>query len=107
MKISITIFLGVMGVLSQSLMAQPNILMIAVDDLNDWIGVYGGHPQCQTPHMDRFAEKAMVFRNASCPGPVCGPSRAALLSGFMPANDQKPKGGKKRAGGGKKGKRKK
>ncbi|MGB7328407.1 MAG: sulfatase-like hydrolase/transferase [Rubripirellula sp.] len=63
----------------------PNVLFIAVDDLNDWVGVYGGHPQCQTPHIDRFAESAMVFRNASCPGPVCGPSRSALLSGFMPA----------------------
>ncbi|TWU56270.1 sulfatase [Rubripirellula reticaptiva] len=63
----------------------PNVLFIAVDDLNDWVGVYGGHPQCRTPHIDRFAETAMVFRNASCPGPVCGPSRSALLSGFMPA----------------------
>ena len=35
--------------------------------------------------MDRFAQQAMVFRNASCPGPVCGPSRSALLSGFMPS----------------------
>jgi arylsulfatase A-like enzyme len=64
---------------------RPNIVMIAVDDLNDWVGVYGGHPQSKTPHIDRFAEKAMIFRNASCPGPVCGPSRSALLSGFMPA----------------------
>lgn len=62
-----------------------NILFISVDDLNDWVGVYGGNPQCKTPNMDRFAEKAMVFRNASCPGPVCGPSRSALLSGFMPS----------------------
>jgi len=65
--------------------SRPNVLFIAVDDLNDWIGVYGGHPQCRTPHIDRFAENAMVFRNTSCPGPVCGPSRSALLSGFMPA----------------------
>jgi len=64
---------------------QPNVLMIAIDDLNDWVGVYGGHPQAKTPNIDKFAEKAMVFRNASCPGPVCGPSRSALLSGFMPA----------------------
>lgn len=63
---------------------QPNILLIAVDDLNDWIGVYGGNPQIITPNIDKLAEKAMVFRNVSCPGPVCGPSRSALLSGFMP-----------------------
>ena len=64
---------------------QPNVLFISVDDLNDWVGVYGGHPQAKTPHIDRFAQQAMVFRNASCPGPVCGPSRSALLSGFMPS----------------------
>ena len=64
---------------------RPNVLFISVDDLNDWVGVYGGHPQAKTPHIDRFAQQAMVFRNASCPGPVCGPSRSALLSGFMPS----------------------
>ena len=64
---------------------QPNIIMIAVDDLNDWIGVYGGNPQVITPNMNKLAQKAMVFRNASCPGPVCGPSRSALLSGFRPS----------------------
>jgi arylsulfatase A-like enzyme len=63
---------------------KPNILFIAVDDLNDWVGVYGGNPQIKTPNIDKLAEQAMVFRNASCPGPVCGPSRSALLSGFMP-----------------------
>ena len=64
---------------------KPNILMIAVDDLNDWVGVYDGNPQAITPHIDKLAQKGMVFHNASCPGPVCGPSRSALLSGFMPA----------------------
>lgn len=64
---------------------QPNIVMIVVDDLNDWIGPYGGNPQVITPNLDKFASKSMVFRNTSCAGPVCGPSRSALLSGFMPA----------------------
>lgn len=63
----------------------PNIIMIAVDDLNDWVGVYGGHPQVKTPNIDKFAKQSMVFRNASCAGPVCGPSRSALLSGFRPS----------------------
>jgi arylsulfatase A-like enzyme len=63
---------------------KPNIVMIAIDDLNDWIGVYGGNPQVKTPNIDRLAKSSVVFRNASCPGPVCGPSRSALLSGFMP-----------------------
>jgi arylsulfatase A-like enzyme len=65
--------------------SKPNILLIAVDDLNDWVGTYGGHPQAKTPNMDSFAGNSMVFRNASCPGPVCGPSRSAFMSGFTPA----------------------
>lgn len=62
-----------------------NILMIAVDDLNDWVGAFGGNPQAKTPNMDRLAGRSIVFRNASCAGPVCGPSRSALLSGFRPS----------------------
>jgi arylsulfatase A-like enzyme len=64
---------------------RPNILMIAVDDLNDWVGAFGGHPQGKTPNLDRLAQRSMVFSNASCPASVCGPSRSALLSGFRPS----------------------
>lgn len=66
--------------------ARPNVLFIAVDDLNDWVGAFSGNPQAVTPHLDRFAAKpgTVVFQRAYCPGPVCGPSRSALLSGFMP-----------------------
>ena len=84
-SIRIVSFFIVLTGCASSVAKQPNVLMIAVDDLNDWVGVYGGHPQCKTPHIDKFAENAMIFRHASCPGPVCGPSRSALLSGFMPA----------------------
>lgn len=63
---------------------KPNIVMIAVDDLNDWVGVFGGNPQVKTPNIDKLAQKGMIFRNTSCPGPVCGPSRSGFLSGFMP-----------------------
>jgi len=65
---------------------KPNVLFVAIDDLNDWVSVFGGHPKAKTPHMDRFAsDGAMVFQNAHCAGPVCGPSRSAMLSGFMPS----------------------
>lgn len=64
--------------------AKPNILLIAVDDLNDWVGAFGGNPQMLTPHMDDLANQSVVFLNTNCPGPVCGPSRSALLSGFLP-----------------------
>ena len=62
---------------------KMNIVMIAIDDLNDWVGAFGGHPQAITPNMDKLASKGMLFRNASCSGPVSGPSRSALLSGFI------------------------
>ena len=62
---------------------KMNIVMIAIDDLNDWVGACGGHPQAITPNIDKLAEKGMLFRNTSCSGPVCGPSRSALLSGFI------------------------
>lgn len=63
---------------------QKNVLLIAVDDLNDWIGVLGGNEQTITPNLDAFAEKAVVFANASCASPVCNPSRTAFLSGRRP-----------------------
>lgn len=62
--------------------AKPNVLFIAVDDLNDWIGALGGYPGVKTPNLDRLASQGELFTKAYCPGPVCGPSRAALLSGM-------------------------
>lgn len=62
-----------------------NILFIAVDDLNDWTGFLGGHPQTLTPHMDRLASRSMVFERAYCAASVCNPSRAAIMSGFRPS----------------------
>lgn len=64
--------------------ARPNVLLIAVDDLNDWVGCMGGHPQVQTPNIDRLAERGVLFSNAHCQSPVCNPSRASLMSGLYP-----------------------
>lgn len=64
---------------------KPNILLIAVDDLNDWIGCMGGHPQAKTPNMDRLAERGVLFTNAHCQSPVCNPSRASLMTGLYPS----------------------
>jgi arylsulfatase A-like enzyme len=58
-----------------------NVLFIAIDDLNDWIGPMGGNPQVKTPHLDRFAKKSIVMSKAYCGSTVCGPSRSALLTG--------------------------
>jgi arylsulfatase A-like enzyme len=62
----------------------PNILFIAVDDLNDWIGPLRGHPQVKTPHLDRLAKRGITFTNAHCAAPLCNPSRAAVFSGLQP-----------------------
>ncbi|MBI5774482.1 MAG: sulfatase [Verrucomicrobia bacterium] len=61
-----------------------NVLFIAIDDLNDWIGCLGGHPQAKTPNMDRLARRGVLFSNAHCAAPLCNPSRAAVFSGRQP-----------------------
>ncbi len=65
---------------------KPNVLFIAIDDMNDWTGFLGGHPQTITPNLDRLAEKGINFTNAHCPAPGCSPSRNALLYGIEPFN---------------------
>lgn len=62
----------------------PNVLFIAVDDLNDWIGCMGGHPQTRTPNLDRLAASGVLFTNAYCPAASCNPSRSAIFSGLPP-----------------------
>lgn len=64
--------------------ARANVLFIAVDDLNDWIGCMKGHPQARTPNMDRLAARGVLFTNAHCAAPVCLASRTAVLSGLRP-----------------------
>ena len=63
---------------------QPNVLFVSVDDLNDWIGCLGGHPQAITPNFDRLAASGVLFTNAHCPAPACNPSRGAIMTGVSP-----------------------
>lgn len=65
----------------QAYAKQPNILFIAVDDLNDWAG-YRGNTEVLTPNMDRLAKRGTWFSRAYCQYPVCGPSRASVMSGL-------------------------
>jgi arylsulfatase A-like enzyme len=65
---------------------QPNVLFIAVDDMNDWPGCLGGHPHAKTPHLDALAQRGMLFTNAHCPAPQCSGSRTAVLTGVEPYN---------------------
>ena len=64
--------------------AKPNVLFIAVDDLNHWVGYLGRNAQTKTPNLDRLARRGVWFTRGYCAAPVCNPSRAALLSGLRP-----------------------
>ncbi len=66
--------------------SKPNVLFIIADDLRDYAGWMGGHPQSLTPHMDALARRGMRFTNAHCNYPLCNPSRASLLTGMLPAS---------------------
>jgi arylsulfatase A-like enzyme len=63
---------------------KPNILFIAIDDQNDWIGCLGGHKLAVTPNIDRLAQRGTLFTNAHCQAPLCNPSRTSLMLGLRP-----------------------
>ena len=65
--------------------AKPNVLFIAIDDQNDWIGSFGGHPMAKTPHIDRLAARGTALLNAHCNAPLCNPSRTSLMLGLRPS----------------------
>lgn len=94
MNISIFIILLFLEILSGYVSSEktykdnekPNVLFIVVDDLNDYEGIFGGHPQSHTPNIDKLASSGIVFRNAHSNCPLCGPSRASLFTGIYPHN---------------------
>lgn len=63
---------------------KPNILLIAIDDLNDFIGGMG-HPDAITPNLDRLITEGVLFSNAQCQSPMCSPSRTAIMTGLRPS----------------------
>lgn len=66
--------------------ARPNVLMIVVDDLNDWVGCLPGrHPHAVTPNIDHLAAAGTLFTNAHAQAPLCNPSRTSVLSGLRPS----------------------
>ena len=62
---------------------KPNILFIIADDLNTSLSGFG-HKQCKTPELDSLAERGVIFNNMHCQYPVCGSSRASIMSGLYP-----------------------
>lgn len=65
---------------------RPDIVFIIVDDLNDWLGCLGGHPDARSPNIDRLAASGMLFPQAYCNSPQCRPSRTSLNFGIQPFN---------------------
>ena len=64
---------------SSALANEPNVLFIAVDDLNHWVEPLGRNPQAKTPNIQRLADMGVTFVNAQCAVPACNPSRGAAI----------------------------
>jgi len=71
---------------TRSAYGKPNVLFIIADDLRDYTGWLGGHPQSVTPNMDRLAKLGMRFTNAHCNYALCNPSRTSLTTGMLPSS---------------------
>ena len=82
LTLSILLFCATKSYANVRAKQRPNVLFIAIDDLNDWTDTLKGNPQARTPHMDKLAKKGMLFANAHCAAPACGPSRSAIMSGI-------------------------
>ena len=73
------------GLLFAQTADRPDILFIAIDDMNDWISPLDGHPQAITPNMERLAGRGLLFTNAHSPAVVCNASRTSMLTGLRPS----------------------
>ncbi len=62
----------------------PDVLFIALDDCNDWIGFLANHPGTVTPNLDALAAESLVFEHAYCTAPLCHPARASVMFGRTP-----------------------
>jgi iduronate 2-sulfatase len=84
-RLFIVLFLSVISYGSVALAAEdrPNVLFLICDDLNCDLACYG-HPQVESPNIDRLAERGVRFEQAHCQYPLCGPSRASFMSGLYP-----------------------
>jgi len=63
---------------------RPDVLFIAIDDMNDWTTLFDPQNPIKTPNLARLAERGMFFSRAYCTTPACTPSRTAILTGYRP-----------------------
>ncbi|PAY16092.1 hypothetical protein CKO51_28210 [Rhodopirellula sp. SM50] len=87
--------LGVVGFLiativqctyGQTTQERPNVLFIAVDDLNSWVLGLSEEYSAKTPHLSALTKRGVLFSNAHCAAPACNPSRASVMTGVSPAS---------------------
>lgn len=76
----------IMRTISLSAQEKPNVLFIAVDDLNDYVGCMNGAVRVPTPNIDKLAGQGTLFTNAHCQAPISGPSRACIMTGLYPSS---------------------
>jgi arylsulfatase A-like enzyme len=62
-----------------------NVLMIVVDDLSDFVTRDGSAIRAKTPNLDRLRSMGVDFSDAHANSPICGPSRASFLYGYLPS----------------------
>ena len=65
----------------QSRVSRPNVLVVLCDQLRFDVFGHRGNRIVATPNIDRLAAQGVAFSQATCSSPLCGPSRAALLTG--------------------------
>ena len=65
--------------------SAPDVLMIVVDDMNDWISLLDPDSPIKTPNLQRLAQRVGTFTRAYCASPSCNPSRVAALTGLRPS----------------------
>lgn len=85
---ALTMCIVALSVFGQKNKQQPNVVFIICDDLNDYIGAYGGNAQAITPNIDEFSKLAVTFTNAHVNIPICSPSRNSLFTGVYPLESE-------------------
>ena len=82
----ITLFIAMLGLMIPlNGKGPPNVLFIAIDDMNDWTTLFDPDYPIKTPNLERLAAKGTFFNRAYCVSPACNPSRTAILTGLHPS----------------------
>ncbi len=76
-------FVSTPGV-TQSVSPKPNVIFIAIDDMNDWISLFDEQNPIKTPHLEKLAERGAFFTRAYSSSPACNPSRASIMTSTRP-----------------------